>query len=50
VKGWLYGAPELLDAGTYRHVNRWADAIHALPPAQRADGEPGAGGACDAAA
>ena len=35
VKGWLYGAAEFLDAGSYRHVNRWADAIHARPAAQR---------------
>src|SRR3954447_14440325 len=35
VKGWLYGAAEFLDAGSYKHVNRWADAIHARPAAQR---------------
>ena len=35
VKGWLYGAAEFLDVGSYKHVNRWADAIHARPAAQR---------------
>ncbi|WP_431270498.1 glutathione-dependent disulfide-bond oxidoreductase [Dankookia sp. P2] len=35
VKGWLYGAAEFLDVESYRHVNRWADAIHARPAAQR---------------
>ena len=35
VKGWLYGAAEFLDVGSYRNVNRWADAIHARPAAQR---------------
>ncbi len=35
VKGWLYGAAEFLDVGSYRHVNRWADAIHARPAVQR---------------
>jgi GST-like protein len=35
VKGWLYGAAEFLDVGSYKHVNRWADAIHARPAVQR---------------
>jgi len=35
VKGWLYGAAEFLDVGSYRQVNRWADAIHARPAVQR---------------
>src|SRR4051812_47622296 len=34
-KGWLYGAAEFLDAPSYKHVNRWADAIHARPAVQR---------------
>ncbi len=35
VKGWLYGAAEFLSAHEYKHVNRWADAIHARPAARR---------------
>ncbi len=35
VKGWLYGAAEFLAAQEYKNVNRWADAIHARPAAQR---------------
>jgi len=35
VKGWLYGAAEFLDVQSYRHVNRWADQIHARPAVQR---------------
>ena len=35
VKGWLYGAAEFLDVASYKHVNRWADAIHARPAVLR---------------
>jgi GST-like protein len=35
VKGWLYGAAEFLDVQSYKNVQRWADAIHARPAAQR---------------
>jgi GST-like protein len=35
VKGWLYGAAEFLSVHEYKHVNRWADAIHARPAVQR---------------
>jgi GST-like protein len=35
VKGWMYGAMEFLDVQSYKHVNRWADAIHARPAALR---------------
>jgi GST-like protein len=35
VKGWLYGAAEFLDVQSYRHVQRWTDAIHARPAVQR---------------
>ncbi|WP_160000247.1 glutathione-dependent disulfide-bond oxidoreductase [Roseomonas sp. 18066] len=34
-KGWLYGAADFLDVGSYQHVNRWADAILARPAVQR---------------
>ena len=34
-KGWLYGAAEFLDVGSYRNVQRWADAIGARPAVQR---------------
>jgi GST-like protein len=35
VKGWLYGAAEFLAVHEYRHVNRWADQLHARPAVQR---------------
>jgi GST-like protein len=35
VKGWLYDAAEFLDVASYRHVNRWADAVLARPAVQR---------------
>jgi GST-like protein len=35
VKGWLYGGAEFLDAPSYKHVNRWADAIGERPAAKR---------------
>ena len=34
-KGWLYGAAEFLDVQSYRHVQRWADAIGERPAARR---------------
>ena len=35
VKGWLYEAAEFLGVQEYENVQRWADAIHARPAAQR---------------
>jgi GST-like protein len=35
VKGWLYGGAEFLDVGSYKHVNRWADAIGERPAVKR---------------
>ncbi|SUE43043.1 Uncharacterized GST-like protein yghU [Roseomonas gilardii subsp. rosea] len=35
VKGWLYGAAEFIDAGSYRNVLRWADEIWARPAVKR---------------
>ena len=35
VKGWLYGAAEFLDVGSYTHVNRWAEQIWARPAVKR---------------
>ncbi len=35
VKGWLYGAAEFLAVHEYRHVNRWADQLHARTAVQR---------------
>ncbi len=35
VKGWMYGAAEFLQVQEYKHVLRWADAIHVRPAAQR---------------
>src|SRR5271168_1367760 len=35
VKGWQYGAAEFLAVQDYKHVNRWADAIHKRPAAMR---------------
>jgi GST-like protein len=35
VKGWQYGAAEFLAVQDYKHVNRWADAIHKRPAALR---------------
>jgi GST-like protein len=35
VKGWLYGAAEFLDAQSYRHVQRWAELVHARPAVRR---------------
>jgi GST-like protein len=35
VKGWLYGAAEFLDVQSYRHVQRWANAIGERPAVQR---------------
>ncbi len=35
VKGWLYGAAEFLDVTSYKHVQRWANAIGERPAAQR---------------
>jgi GST-like protein len=34
-KGWQYGAAEFLDVQSYRHVQRWADAVHARPAVKR---------------
>ena len=34
-KGWLYEAAEFLQVQDYKHVQRWADAIHARPAVQR---------------
>jgi GSH-dependent disulfide-bond oxidoreductase len=34
-KGWQYGAAEFLDVASYRHVQRWADQIHARPAVKR---------------
>jgi len=34
-KGVLYGAGEFLDVQSYKHVNRWADAISARPAVKR---------------
>jgi GSH-dependent disulfide-bond oxidoreductase len=34
-KGWQYGAAEFLDVASYRHVQRWADAVHARPAVKR---------------
>src|SRR5215213_2190623 len=34
-KGWLYGAAEFLDVQSYRHVQRWADAIGERPAVRR---------------
>ncbi|MEI2416391.1 glutathione-dependent disulfide-bond oxidoreductase [Orrella sp. JC864] len=34
-KGWLYGAAQFLSVHEYRHVQRWADAIHARPAVRR---------------
>jgi GSH-dependent disulfide-bond oxidoreductase len=34
-KGALYGAGEFLDTQSYKHVNRWADAIAARPAVKR---------------
>ncbi|SDD06960.1 glutathione-dependent disulfide-bond oxidoreductase [Belnapia rosea] len=34
-KGWLYGAAEFLDVQSYRHVNRWADALLERPAVRR---------------
>ncbi len=35
VKGLVYDAAEFLDVGSYKHVNRWADAIYARPAFKR---------------
>jgi GST-like protein len=35
VKGWMYGAAEFLDVGSYKNVLRWADAIGERPAAKR---------------
>ncbi len=35
VKGWLYGGAEFLDVASYKHVNRWADAIGERPAVKR---------------
>ncbi|MDO9710945.1 glutathione-dependent disulfide-bond oxidoreductase [Paracraurococcus lichenis] len=35
VKGWLYGGAEFLSVQEYKHVNRWADQIHARPAVKR---------------
>jgi len=35
VLGWLYNAAEFLDVGSYQHVRRWAEQIHARPAVQR---------------
>jgi GST-like protein len=34
-KGWQYGAAEFLDVASYRHVQRWADQVHARPAVKR---------------
>jgi GST-like protein len=34
-KGWLYGAAEFLQVEEYKNVQRWAEAIHQRPAAQR---------------
>ena len=34
-KGWLYDAAEFLAVEDYKHLQRWADAIHARPAVQR---------------
>jgi len=34
-KGWLYGAAEFLDVGSYKNVQRWADTILDRPAVQR---------------
>lgn len=34
-KGWLYEAAEFLQVQDYKHVQRWADTIHARPAVQR---------------
>jgi GST-like protein len=34
-KGWQYGAAEFLDVASYRHVQRWADQLHARPAVKR---------------
>jgi GST-like protein len=35
VKGWQYEAAEFLQVADYKHVARWADAIHARPAVKR---------------
>ncbi|HET6610167.1 MAG TPA: glutathione-dependent disulfide-bond oxidoreductase [Rhodopila sp.] len=35
VKGWQYGAAEFLSVQDYKHIQRWADLIHARPAARR---------------
>ena len=35
VKGWLYGAAEFLDVGSYENVNRWANQIGERPAVKR---------------
>jgi GST-like protein len=34
-KGWLYDAAEFLDVGSYRHVQRWAEAVWQRPAVRR---------------
>ena len=34
-KGWMYGAAEFLDVGSYHNLQRWADLIGARPAVQR---------------
>ena len=35
VKGWLYGASEVLKVEEYKHVQRWADLIYSRPAVKR---------------
>ncbi|MCS6931167.1 MAG: glutathione-dependent disulfide-bond oxidoreductase [Acetobacteraceae bacterium] len=34
-KGWLYGAAEFLDVGSYRNLQRWAEAVWQRPAVRR---------------
>jgi GSH-dependent disulfide-bond oxidoreductase len=34
-KGWLYGAAEFLDVGSYKNVQRWTDQLLERPPVRR---------------
>ncbi len=35
VKGWLYGAAELLSVQDYKHVQRWAETVYSRPAVKR---------------